>query len=329
MTGDSAAARPPKVLFILGKGRSGSTLLDVTLGAVEGFFSLGEVWWAWGDQSQLDRKQCGCGRWVGECPIWQPALELSREIWAQDYGPPPSLSEVAGWHRQVARWSRLPRAFLLRPQTLESWRAMNAWARYSGVLYGALARVTGARVLVDSSKWMGNPGPLGLVPGIDSRVLHLVRDPRAVAFSWRRQKEWLPGERAMPRFGPIHSSVSWTARNVLAGYVAGRRAGHGMRLRYEDFTVRPREALERIFGFLGESPRTDPLRGERTVELGENHTAMGNASRFRTGEVVLDSDAEWVEAQGSRTRRLVTALTLPLLRRYGYPLSPRASGSGG
>ncbi|MGW8268666.1 MAG: sulfotransferase [Longimicrobiales bacterium] len=329
MTGAAAPGRPPKVLFILGKGRSGSTLLDLTLGAAEGFFSLGEVWWAWGDQNQLDQKQCGCGQRVGECPVWQPALELARETWASEYGPPPSLSEVAGWHRQVARWPRLPRAFLLPPRNLDRWRAMQAWARFSGVLYRALAQVTGARVLVDSSKWMGNPGPLGLVPGIDRRVLHLVRDPRAVAFSWKRQKEWLPGEKAMPRFGPIHSSLSWTARNVLAGYVTGRRAGVGIRVRYEDFTARPAETLERIFQFLGETPAHGPLRGKRTLALPENHTAMGNASRFKIGEVELRSDAEWLEAQNPGSRWLVTALTYPLLRRYGYPISARDSGREG
>jgi len=318
MSSDAGRERRPKVLFILGKGRSGSTLLDVTLGATEGFFSLGEVWWAWGDQNQLDTKQCGCGRQVGDCPVWKEALEAARATWASEYGPPPSLAQVAAWQEEVARWPRLPRAFLLRPQTLYSWRAMQAWARFSGVLYRALAEVTGAEVLVDSSKWMGNPGPLGLVSGIETWVLHLVRDPRAVAFSWQRQKEWLPGEKAMPRFGAVHSSLSWISRNFLAEYVAVRRGGRGLRIRYEDFSERPREVLDTVFHALGVSPGSDALRDDRTLDLPGNHTAMGNASRFRTGEVVLRADAEWETAQDSRTRRVVTALTLPLLRRYGY-----------
>jgi hypothetical protein len=313
----------------LGKGRSGSTLLDVTFGATKGFFSLGEVWWAWGDQNQLDQKQCGCGRRVGECPVWRDALDLAQAMWAQEFGPPPSLSQVASWQGEVARWSGLPRAFLLRPQTLYSWRPMQAWARYSGVLYRALAEVTGARVLVDSSKWMGNPGPLGLVPGIEARVLHLVRDPRAVAFSWQRQKEWLPGERAMPRFGAIHSSLSWVARNLLTDYVAARRGGRGLRVRYEDFVSRPGEVLETVFRSLDVSPTSIPLKGERTLVLQENHTAMGNVSRFKVGEVELKSDAEWESAQDLGTRRLVALLTFPLLRRYGYGTSPAGGGPPG
>lgn len=308
----------PKVLFILGKGRSGSTLLDVTLGAVEGFFSLGEVWWAWGDQNQLDQKKCGCGHRVGECPVWREALELAQALWAQEYGPPPSLAHVASWQEQVARWTQLPRALLLRPQTLYSWRPMQWWTRYSGVLYRALADVTGAGVLVDSSKWMGNPGPLGLVPGIEAWVLHLVRDPRAVAFSWERQKEWLPGEKAMPRFGAAYSSLSWVARNLVTEHVAARRGEKQLRVRYEDFISRPGEVLRTVFESLGVTPRVTPLRGERTLVLGENHTAMGNVTRFTVGEVRLEPDVEWEVAQAPRTRRLVTLLTFPLLRRYGY-----------
>ena len=103
MREDPAGLPHPKVLFILGKGRSGSTLLDVSLGASEGFFSLGEVWWAWGDQNQLDQKACGCGRRVGDCPVWREALELARALWAQEYGPPPTLSHVASWQAEVAR----------------------------------------------------------------------------------------------------------------------------------------------------------------------------------------------------------------------------------
>lgn len=41
MTIDDSA--PPTVVSIVGKGRSGTTLLDTILGSLPGFFSLGEV----------------------------------------------------------------------------------------------------------------------------------------------------------------------------------------------------------------------------------------------------------------------------------------------
>ncbi len=326
LPGGGRTDETPQVLFILGKGRSGSTLLDVTLGATEGFFSLGEVWWAWGDQNQLDQKTCGCGRRVGDCPVWGEALARTREGWGNEDGGPPSLSRVAEWQNRVARWSRLPKALRMSPETIQRWPEMAGWARFCGLLYRSLAQVTGARVLVDSSKWMGNPGPLGLVPGIRSQILHLVRDPRAVAFSWRRRKDWLPGETVMPRFGAIHSAVSWNARNLLAGQVAARAGRRGLRIRYEDFTANPKKTLEEIFDLLG-VPRSEvPLLGENTVVLPENHTAMGNSSRFRTGRIELRYDTEWKGNQRALTGGFIAGMTLPLLLRYGYPLSPGSAG---
>jgi hypothetical protein len=47
---------------------------------------------------------------------------------------------------------------------------------------------------------------------------------------------------------------------------------------------------------------------------------MGNPSRFVTGPVEIRSDDEWESNLKRRDSAVVTALTLPLLRFYGYPL---------
>jgi hypothetical protein len=80
----------------------------------------------------------------------------------------------------------------------------------------------------------------------------------------------------------------------------------------------PAASLRAVAGLVGDQPETLPLRGDRVALLGENHGVMGNPSRFLTGEVELREDDEWKRAQSPGDRRLVTALTLPLLVRYGY-----------
>ena len=42
-----------KVLFIAGNGRSGSTILDVILGQLEGFFAVGELRRIWGSERDI------------------------------------------------------------------------------------------------------------------------------------------------------------------------------------------------------------------------------------------------------------------------------------
>jgi hypothetical protein len=39
--------------------------------------------------------------------------------------------------------------------------------------------------------------------------------------------------------------------------------------------------------------------------------------------VELRPDHEWISRMSPRDKTLVTSLTLPLLRRYGYPVTPK------
>ena len=64
--------RAPKVLFVIGKGRSGSTLLDLTLGATEGFFSL---------------MNCETPIRVPVVPMPATKTSISPSVWAKISGP--------------------------------------------------------------------------------------------------------------------------------------------------------------------------------------------------------------------------------------------------
>jgi hypothetical protein len=57
---------------------------------------------------------------------------------------------------------------------------------------------------------------------------------------------------------------------------------------------------------------------EPYADLTTAHTASGNPMRFTTGRLAIRGDDRWRSAMSRQDQRLVTALTLPLLRRYGY-----------
>jgi Sulfotransferase domain len=157
----------------------------------------------------------------------------------------------------------------------------------------------------------------------------LVRDPRAVSYSWLRPKI-TPDERRprhMRGHGAVASSVMWDAWNLGAELLWRAEPRRYFRLRYEDFVARPRDSVLRILDWLGEPTVDLPFLGERTVHLEANHTVSGNPSRFRTGLIEVEVDDEWLSFMRPRDRVAVTALTSPLLRRFGYPLDPRRSHS--
>jgi hypothetical protein len=95
-------------------------------------------------------------------------------------------------------------------------------------------------------------------------------------------------------------------------------------VRYEDLVVEPDSILSEIEEFAGIRSLTTGrsfLRkdGEMTLaRLGLTHSASGNPMRFTTGDITIRADERWRTAMPVGQRRTVTALTLPLLARYGY-----------
>jgi hypothetical protein len=195
--------------------------------------------------------------------------------------------------------------------------AVAAYAHVAQRLYDAIGSVTGARVVVDSSKVPSYAALLGLMSGIDPYVVHLVRDPRAVAYSWRR--------RSRDGRSPIDSTLHWVLWNLATARVCRRSgASNSILVRYEDFAARPQEVMADVVRMVGGEPDRLPFVDEHTALLAANHTVSGNRSRFVTGAVRVQMDQAWLGRFRGPGRMASTAISLPLLGRFGYPI--RASG---
>lgn len=307
-----------KVLYIAGTGRSGSTILDNVLGQLPGFFSVGELRYLW-ERGMVDNRLCGCGRPFRDCPLW--ASVLQEAFGGADQVDP---QEMIGLTESRVRGRHVPRLLASRRST--SPPPVDSYEGRLQLLYHAVARSTGCRVIVDSSKLPSYGRILENIPTLDLYVVQLVRDPRASAYSWMRKRELYDyGDvRLMARQQPLQSSGFWTLWNAAAELLWHPLRSRYLRLRYEDFVADPRSSVRRVLRLLGEEVPELPFTGPTTVRLGPTHSVAGNPGRLtNNGEVELRADSEWVQAMRPRDRTLVTAMTWPLLLRYGYPLLRR------
>jgi hypothetical protein len=307
-----------KVLYIAGSGRSGSTILDRILGQLDGFFSVGELCNLW-DRGLLAHRKCGCGVPVDQCPTWRGILAtgFGRQLDQAD------ASRMIALRRGWVRVRHIPKVLATR------WRRPAAHSdellEVLGRLYRAVQEHTGCRVIVDSSKAPLYAELLARIPGIDLRVVHLVRDPRATAYSWLRNKQ-LPDfgdARQMQRLPPLKSSGLWTLWQTMSELLVGRPRDRYLRLRYEDFVRDPQTAVRQVAALAGEQPAVLPFLSSGAVLLQATHSVSGNPNRFQTGTIQLRPDSEWMRSLGGGHRALVTAATWPLLIRYRYPLRVR------
>lgn len=311
------------VVYVAGLGRSGSTLLSRLLGQLPGWVAVGELHNLWRSGASRGRPDelCGCGHTFAECDFWRRVVASA--LGAQSAGEASALAS------RVARLRHLPwLAGPWRPPGFS--RRLASYAAVVSALYRGAAVEGGGRVVVDSSKDLGPLWMLTGVPDVRVTVLHLVRDPRGVAFSWRkplRRREFLDREVLMPSWGALETAWRWTYSNLLAE-AAGRRHGRYLRLRYEDLVRDPGGALTAIVRAVepGAERPPLPLVGDQAVLTRETHTLAGNPMRFESGRVPIRPDESWRGDLPRGARWTVSALTWPLLRRYGYPAAVTREG---
>jgi Sulfotransferase domain. len=287
------------------------------LGSLPDAFAVGELRYLWA-RGIVERRLCGCGQPVPECPVWGKILaQAFNDLTAADVD---RAIDAVNW---LGDASSLPR--ILRRGERGRFPELGDLAARLGELYRTTAAVTGATTIIDSSKPPTYGWFVGTLPEIELSVIHLVRDPRGTAFSWQHPKTAIdrPGGGLMPRKPPWKSALSWDLWNTATELLFRPCPERLLRVRYEDLVQDPDVALCSVLEFLGyPADALDSLNGRRFTR-GPSHTVAGNPSRLAVEPTMLTLDAEWQAGMTTKTRRVVTALSTPLLLHYGYPVRHR------
>ncbi|MGH8958614.1 MAG: sulfotransferase [Acidimicrobiia bacterium] len=304
------------ILFVAGTGRTGSTLVGNLLATTPGVLSIGEVRHIW-TRGVVENWACGCGQRFADCPFWTAVL---REAFggAQHLDLPSLLASErrllrfrAGRRvlRSVRRPTRLQQEFAYYLATLER-------------LYGVIAAVSGAEAIVDTSKTPSYAALLSLLDVADLRILHLIRDPRAAAYSWLNPKP-SPDRRGageMDRINPAKSALLWSWWNAIAeGLAAARPEVPVTRVRYEALSRDPETTLRTIRRQL--LPELAEKSMAVTGHIGRlpiSHTLSGNPDRMQSGSVEIRLDERWRKGLALRHQVQVLAIAGPGMLRYGY-----------
>lgn len=314
--------KAPTILLIGGTGRSGSTLLDRLLGELPGFVAVGELRYTW-KEALADNRYCGCGARFLDCPFWSKVGSQALGGWDRI-----DLSEAVALERSIARHRHIP---LLAMGDAAPARYTGRLDRYLGMLspmYEAIRDVSGADVIVDSTKDAAYAHVLRRMPGFDFRVLHLVRDSRGVAWSWAKVVRSDP-DHYMRQFSPPVTALRWTAYNLMVESLGWFRVPR-LLLRYEALVANPQAALAAVASFV-ERPLHPEALGfldGRRAWLGAHHTVAGNPMRMKTGHITIELDQAWRTCMPFSQRAQVTALTWPLLRHYSHA-GPDPSAAAG
>ncbi|MEU5882066.1 sulfotransferase [Spirillospora sp. NPDC047279] len=307
---ENAGTRNVRVLYITGMTRCGSTMLGNVLNELPGVVHIGELHYLWrnGILRSGTNSQCGCGDRLADCELWSEVMASA----ATPTDPAHARWMVAVQDRYL-RTRHTPARLAEARGPLRRAHALDAALDVTARIYRALAARPGTRLIVDSSKYPAEAAALlGLRdPDLDLRVLHMVRDPRATAFSYQRQKNYIA------EMSPLRSTAGWSGVNLASELVGKAAPGRYLRVRHEDFGRDPRGVLGEVMRFAGvDGP--GPVGDGGRVSLGENHTVTGNPDRLDRGEVAIRCDERWRTGLDRAPRAVATVGAWPQIRRYGY-----------
>ncbi|MEM6821297.1 MAG: sulfotransferase [Verrucomicrobiota bacterium] len=300
------------VLFIAGSGRSGSTLLDRLLGNLPETLSLGEVGNFGHFCLEPDDRPCSCGKPYNECCLWAPVTLVFKQT--HPNVTPDSWQKLKSKTQGVRN---LP--FLLFP-SLRSHPFQNSLeelTRLFETIFKSAAEQTHSHRIIDSSKGIPHALMLRESPRHHVQVLHLVRDPRAVAYSWMRSKQDPGQNKLMPKRSLIHACLRWWRANLIVHLSTGVLPT--LRIRYEDLCLKSSATFQQIsqFANVSEKHKSWPVSENKT-----SHLMGGNPAKYKPLSFPIKVDEAWIEELDFFAKITITVLCLPLLLFYRYPIFP-------
>jgi hypothetical protein len=310
---EPAPVRPITILYIAGMARTGSTVLGEMLGRVPDVTYVGELSQFWRRYSS--RELCSCGRALPECGFWSRVVD-------EAFGDLPA--------ERVEQFIELERRVFRRRALRMLWS--RGWAtgclaaeemlQERNRLYAAASKVSGSSWIVDASKSPFFGASLACLSAADLDVVQIVRDPRGVIYSWRKQVQSDSEPSTLARKYTTVLAVQWMADNLMAQLALRRLASCHVLVRYEDLVAGPEMSLSRVAKATG-LPLSDPHAAVDDVARPpqDHHRVAGNPGVRRLGNAVhLSLDEEWKSGLPLRTQRLVTAFCALLMVGYGYSL---------
>jgi Sulfotransferase family len=284
----------PKVIYVMGAGHSGSTILGLTLGNCSGVFFAGEIarW----------LRYDGVPRLPGEdrARFWR-AVREAVEV------PP----EVLG--RPARRLERSTGAFRVRSWR-EQRRLRGRYRRVTEELYRAIARAASATHVVDTSHFPRRARELQALRGIDLYLLFVVRDAQSVVASYGREN--VPHKQTW-KMGTANAYLWLT---YLLSVIVFLRQPRERRLfvRHEDFVADPDGVIAEILARAGSAAPVP--------DLSSLHTGLAfQGNRLLRTDVVSLRGRPEHPARGSLPTRL---LHLPWAAVFSR-LAPAAGGPRG
>ncbi len=283
---NSADEKVLDIIYIMGSGRSGSTLLSSMLGSQRDIVCAGEVYnyMNFFESAEARSRKCSCGEALLQCDYWQQI----RDRLKQQKGT--ELLDLKDTDRHT-------------------------FDENNHALLSAIRDVSGKPVIVDSSKRHYRLKLLLKSGLFRVTIVHLIRDARAYAYSSlvTARKN---GESDTAYYKKI---LQWQKKNIGIKAIYGRHPRY-VQMRYEDLVRNHEAELERVMRLCDLTLDTGRVFDP---SVNQSHEFSGNSGFISKGLDEIKLDTRYLESLSARQWLVSSTLVAPCLTLFGYPVFSR------
>lgn len=260
-----------KIIYIVGPGRSGSTILEILLSHGKDAFGAGELTQIVEDGFEKNKK-CSCNNNFKDCEVWRRIYKTM------------SLSNV-----EIKEWKKIQRkidwhsGFIRQILKIIPKNDLELYKNLNKKLFDSIYKITNAKFIIDSSKYSGRALALWKMFKNNIFFIRLIRSPEGLMSSFQKpnKDEQLPKK---PFQVFIYYSFVLFSLRILSFLIPKT---YFLCISYEDLINSPFKVLSEIEKFCGLNLEETKEKLENNKYFNVGHIITGNRIR-KLGKIKFD-----------------------------------------
>jgi hypothetical protein len=297
------------LIYIIGRGKSGSTILDIALSQSDNVVGMGELISGLGSN-----KTCTCGKKAKDCSEWKDLYSGKFAVSKQKMDYLKSESNV----KYFFKYFILPKFYFKK--------ASKKYLIINSLIIQAKKKGRQNSIFIDSSKEITR-GLLLLRGTEDTVLIHLIRDPYKVLSSNMSRVEDGSGFKFMRKnynnrsFRPIYfiiTAVSWVVGNILCEFTKLYSKNRSIRVRFEDLCFESNHTIGEIEKLTYSDLSKSKLFLEGQIFSEQTHQMGGNRTNRKKNQYFDKNRASGRENLSNIEKKIALLITGILRKLYGY-----------
>ncbi|GAA0750954.1 sulfotransferase [Psychroflexus lacisalsi] len=275
------------LIYLLGAGRSGTTLLATLLNNHDNIKTLGEVNQFY--EFLEENKNCSCGKSLRNCTEWNVSANFLKS----------NISSRRHLIEKEEAHGRIPR--LLIGKTIN-----HQYLTIQEEVYSHIHQQRNCKWYLDSSKYIARYLLLKKSKKLHIKGIYIVRDPRGVVYSFQKKVQTSKK--------PLSALLYYNAINFFSELVY-MKDNSILKIRYEDLVEKPKETLSKVYTHIFE----EQTAAEDFPEYFETPHIVGGNRMKTQKKIKIQPDKKW-ESLKYYKRVLYYILALPFSFINNYKL---------